>query len=185
MPERRCLQAVLRRPSSENPNKTGVGRLAPTLLITVVMSLLEHARTGGSAPIQFRVLGPESRGPSFADLRRLFPGQRLTGARRVRVSNGGRILAVCGTRVVGLAAYEQSDNEIRVYELGLDTQSACGSDQIASGLLDALELACMAAGARRLLLLARAHVAGDLLRHRGYRAVATGAAGGCTEKLFA
>ncbi|MEW5983728.1 MAG: hypothetical protein AB1806_15355 [Acidobacteriota bacterium] len=148
------------------------------------MSLVDLARTGGPAPIQFRVLGPESRGPSFADLRRLFPGQRLTGARRVRVSKGGRILAVCGTCVVGLAAYEQSDNEIRVFELGVDPQSACGTDQIAGGLLDALELACMAAGARRLLLLPRARVAGDLLRRRGYMAVAAGAAGGWSEKVF-
>ncbi len=149
------------------------------------MSLVDHVRTAVPAPIQFRVLGPESRGPSFADLRRLFPGQRLTGARRVRVSNGGRILAVCGTRVVGLAAYEQTDHEVRVYELGVDPQSACGTEQIASGLLDALELACMAAGARRLLLCPRARIAGDLLRRRGYAQIAAGVAGGWSEKLFA
>lgn len=149
------------------------------------MSLVEHASTLATSPIQFRVLGPESRGPSFADLRRLFPGQRLAGARRVRVSNGGRILAVCGNRVAGLAAYEQTHNEVRVYELGVDPQSACGSDQIAGGLLDALELACMAAGARRLLLLPRAHLAADLLSRRGYRPVTSGASGGWSEKLFA
>jgi hypothetical protein len=149
------------------------------------MSLVDHVRTNVPAPIQFRVLGPESRGPSFADLRRLFPGQRLTGARRVRVSMGGRILAVCGNRVAGLAAYEQTHNELRVYEMGVDPQSACGPDSIAAGLLDALELACMAAGARRLLLLPRARVASDLLRRRGYAPVAAGAAGGWSEKVFA
>lgn len=151
----------------------------------MAMSLADYARSGGGDPVHFRVLGPESRGPSFADLRRLFPGQRLTGARRVRVSSGGRILAFCGARVAGLAAYEQADNEVRVYELGVDPQAACGTESIATGLLDALELACLASGARRLLLLPRTRVDADLLRRRGYTAISAGSAGGWSEKIFA
>ncbi len=134
--------------------------------------------------MHFRVLGPDSGGPTPTDLRRLFKGQRMTAARRSRLGLSGRILSMCGTRVVGLAAYERSERELRVTELGLDQTSACGTDEIAIGLLDALELACMASGARRLVLLPRATLADALLRRRGYVSIAEGAAGNWFEKTF-
>lgn len=135
--------------------------------------------------MQFRVLGPDAGGPATPDLRRLFRGQRLTAARRNRLDQGGRILAMCGNRVVGLAAYERTDREVRVYELVVDPDSACGTDEIVGGLLDALELACLAGGARRLLLLPRAACAATLLRLRGYAAFGDGPAGPWFEKTFA
>jgi len=109
----------------------------------------------------------------------------MTSARRSRLGQSGRILAMCGTRVVGLAAYERSERELRVTELGLDHGSACATDEIAGGLLDALELACMASGARRLVLLPRAALANALLRRRGYVSIAEGTAGDWFEKTFA
>ena len=75
---------------------------------------LDYARAGEATPMQFRVLGPDSGGPTTPDLRRLFRGQRMTAARRSRLCQSGRLLALCGTRVVGLAAYERSDREMRV-----------------------------------------------------------------------
>jgi hypothetical protein len=150
-----------------------------------MVSGLDFARAGATAPMQFRVLGPDSGGPTPTDLRRLFRGQRMTAARRSRLGQSGRILAMCGTRVVGLAAYERSERELRVTELGLDHDSACGTDEIAGGLLDALELACMASGARRLVLLPRATLANALLRRRGYVSIAEGTAGTWFEKTFA
>jgi len=148
------------------------------------MPVTEFASRGGPAPMQFRVLGPDSAGLSPTDLRRLFPGQRLTVARRNRLVQGGRILALCGTRVVGLAAYERTDRDVRVGEVGIDPDSACGADAIANGLLDALELACLAGGARRLVLLPRAGIADSVLRLRGYTAIAEVAAGTWFEKPF-
>jgi hypothetical protein len=145
----------------------------------------DFARAGAAAPMQFRVLGPDAGGPTPTDVRRLFKGQRITAARRSRLGQSGRILAMCGSRVVGLAAYERSERELRVTELGLDHDSACGIDEIAGGLLDALELACMASGARRLVLLPRATLAAVFLRRRGYASIADGTAGSWFEKTFA
>jgi hypothetical protein len=88
-------------------------------------------------------------------------------------------------RVVGLAAYERSEGEVRVYELGMDTESSCGTDEIANSLLDALELACMASGARRLLLMPRAVLSPTLTRCRGYVTMGEGGPGAWVQKTFA
>jgi hypothetical protein len=135
--------------------------------------------------MHYRVLGPDGGGVAAADLRRLFRGQRMNAARRNRLEQGGRILAMCGMRVVGLAAYERSEGEVRVYELGMDTESSCGTDEIANSLLDALELACMASGARRLLLMPRAVLSPTLTRCRGYVTMGEGGPGAWVQKTFA
>jgi len=149
------------------------------------MSLVEQSRPPEATPMHFRVLGPDNGGVASTDIRRLFHGQRLTAARRSRLAQGGRILAMCGSRVVGMAAFDRADGELRVHEIGLDTESSCGTDAIANGLLDALELACMASGVRRLVLLPRAALMGPLMRRRGY--VTVGEATGHTwvQKTFA
>ncbi|MCU0249579.1 MAG: hypothetical protein MUE61_05190 [Vicinamibacterales bacterium] len=139
---------------------------------------------GAGAPMHYRVLGPDTGGVSVADLRRLFRGQRLTPARRGRLQQGSRILALCGCRVVGLAAYDRSDRELRVEEVGLDTTSACAPAEIADGLLDALELGCVAGSVRRLVLLPRTDLMDDVLHKRGYAAIARVTAGTWYEKRF-
>ena len=148
------------------------------------MPVTESARPGVPAPMRFRVLGPDSAGLSPTELRRLFRGQRLTAARRNRLGQCGRILALCGSRVVGLAAYERTERELRVGEVGIDPDSACGTDAIANGLLDALELACLAGGVRRLVLLPHAGIADVVLCGRGYTTIAQVAAGTWFEKHF-
>jgi hypothetical protein len=135
--------------------------------------------------MHYRVLGPDTGGVSVADLRRLFRGQRLTLARRSRLEQGGRILAMCGRRVVGLAAYDRSDRELRVEAVGIDTDSACSPAEIADGLLDALELGCVAGSVRRLVLLPKAGVFDEVLQRRGYTAIACVTAGTWYEKRFA
>jgi hypothetical protein len=134
--------------------------------------------------MHYRVLGPDPGGVSAADLRRLFRGQRLTPARRGRLQQGSRILALCGRRVVGLAAYDRSDRELRVDEVGLDATSACAPAEIADGLLDALELGCVAGSVRRLVLLPRTDLMDDVLHRRGYAAIAKVTAGTWYEKRF-
>jgi hypothetical protein len=135
--------------------------------------------------MQVRVCGPDSGALPLTELRRVFRGQRLTASRRKRLELGARVVALCGTRVVGVAAYERTDREIRVYEFVVDGASPCGADEIATELLNALELACLAGGARRLLLLPRATPAVTVLARRGFRAIAEGSAGTWFEKTFA
>ncbi len=135
--------------------------------------------------VTLRVVGPDAACLSPADLRRLFRGRPLTSARRARILNGGRVLATCGTRVVGLAAYERSDGELRVHEFAVDATARCPANQIGTALIDALEMACLAGGGRRLVLLPRAASAGDLLRARGFVPIAEDSAGSWFEKLFA
>jgi hypothetical protein len=146
--------------------------------------MLSALAVGAEAPMHFRVLGPDTGGVSLPDLRRLFRGQRLTLARRSRLDHAGRMIALCGSRVVGLAAYERSDRELRVEEIGIDARSACTPDVIADGLLDALELGCVAGSVRRLVLMPRAGLVGDVLQRRGYTAFTQGAAGTWYEKRF-
>ena len=130
------------------------------------------------------MLGPDVACLTANDLRRLFHGRHLTPARRERLRNSGRVVAACGKRVVGLAAYERADTELRVHEFGVDDGAPCRMDEIASVLLDALEVACLAGGGRRLVLLPRAAIAEHLLRVRGFVQVAEGCAGSWFEKLF-
>ncbi|HEY3382004.1 MAG TPA: hypothetical protein VGK32_09570 [Vicinamibacterales bacterium] len=130
------------------------------------------------------MVGPDAACLTPTDLRRLFRGRRLTPARRQRLADSGRVVATYGSRVVGVAAYDRADGELRVHEFGVDGSASCALDQIAATLLDALEIACLAGGGRRLVLLPRAAVAGPLLRSRGYVTIAEGCAGSWFEKTF-
>ena len=147
-----------------------------------MQTLLDNAPTPG--PVHVRVVGPEAACLTPTELRRLFRGRRLTPARRERLRNSGRVVAACGSRTVGLAAYEREAGELRVHEFGVDGGRSCSVDQIATALLDALEIACLAGGGRRLVLLPRASLAGHLLRARGFVPIAEGSAGSWFEKTF-
>lgn len=135
-------------------------------------------------PMQVRVVGPDSAGLSSTDLRRLFRGRRLTPARRERLAQSGRVTAACGSRILGVAAYERVDLELRVHEFGVDATSPCAVDDVARALLEALEVACLAGGGRRLVLLPRAAISTALLRDRGFANIAEGCAGSWYEKTF-
>jgi len=149
------------------------------------MSVSDLVDVASASAMHFRVLGPDGGGPSVSELRRLFRGQRISAVRRHRLEQSGRIIALCGPKAVGLAAYERSDRDVRVHDVGIDTTSPCGLETISNGLLDALELACLASGSRRLLLLPRTGFPTDVLRRRGYLAIADGgAAGSWYEKRF-
>jgi hypothetical protein len=134
--------------------------------------------------MQVKVVGPDCAPLSAADLRRLFRGRRLTPARRDRIAQSGRVVAACGNRTVGVAAYDRAGGELRVHEFAADTTSLCAEDEVVNALLDALEVACLAGGGRRLVLLPRAAIAGSLLRRRGFVTIAEGCAGSWFEKTF-
>lgn len=136
--------------------------------------------------MQVKVLGPDCAPLSAADLRRLFRGRRLTPARRERIAQSSRVVAMCGTRTVGVAAYDRADGELRVHEFAVDaTTLLCAEDQVVNALLDALEVTCLAGGGRRLVVLPRAVIASSLLRRRGFVTIAEGCAGSWFEKTFA
>ena len=131
------------------------------------------------------MVGPDCAPLSPSDLRRLFRGRRLTPARRDRLAQSGRIVALCGSRTVGLVAYDGVDGELRVHEFGLDTASTwCSEEQVVNGLFDALEVACLASGGRRLVVLPRAAIAASLLARRGFVTIAEGCAGSWLEKVL-
>ncbi|MCL4811278.1 MAG: hypothetical protein KJ061_02285 [Vicinamibacteraceae bacterium] len=137
----------------------------------------------GASGLHVRLLGPDAAEPCSAELRRLFAGRSLSRQRRERLLSSPRVVAVLGDRVIGLAAFERSDEEVRVYELAVAGDLAFSAFDIARQLLDALELSCMAANCRRLVLLPAAVVATGPLERLGYR-LAGGCSGGWVEKVF-
>jgi hypothetical protein len=145
-----------------------------------------HARPGSTdaAPLHVRVVGPESALPSAADVRRLFARGTLTRARREHLHRCARVVAMHGAHVLGLAAFERANDDIRVHELAVDPSLAVTSPTVLHRLLDALELACLASGARRILLVPQAVAAATPLERLGYRVVNEGCAGAWLEKTF-
>ena len=156
--------------------------MASPLLMS--LGVLTEEAPAQTPAMQVRVVGPDCASLTPTELRRLFRGRRLTPARRERLAQSGRVTATCAGRVMGVAAYERVDLELRVHEFGVDAASPCAVEQIANALLDALEVACLAGGGRRLVLLPRASISPALLRERGFVNIAEGCAGSWYEKTF-
>lgn len=138
-----------------------------------------------ASTLQVRVVGPESVMPTAPDLRRLFASRNLSRSRRERVARCAKVLATWNGRVVGLAAFDRTADEIRVHELAFEPDFCYSPPDILRHLLDALELACLASGGRRLVLLPHAVVAVTPLERLGYHLVNEGCAGAWLEKSFA
>jgi len=135
--------------------------------------------------LHVRVDGPDAAPLLPGDLRRLFRGRRLTPGRRARLEESGRVVASRGARVCGLAAFERAGGELRVHEFGVDAAlPVYVADEVVAALLDALEVACLAGGGRRLVLLPRAAIGAVHLRRRGFVTIAEGCAGSWFEKSF-
>ena len=130
------------------------------------------------------VMGPDAPGPSLEDLRRLFRGHRLSPVRRARLIDCGRVVAHCEGRIVGLAVYQRLEVEVRVYEFGVDEQVPCGVEAVVARLLDALEVACLAGGCRRLVVVPHGQVEDRFFTERGFAALAHGSATHLFEKRF-
>jgi hypothetical protein len=138
-----------------------------------------------TAGMQVRVVGPESELPATADLRRLFSQRPLSPRRRERLAASAKVIATLGARLVGLASFERIEDEIRVHELAFDSERAAADlYDVLRQLIDALELACMASGGRRLVLLPTAVVAVSPFERMGYRLINEGCAGAWLEKIF-
>ena len=171
---------TIRRP--ERPARAGIA-VAETLVgMRAAHRLLDEVV---SPALTVRVVGPESPAIGPADLRRLFSGRTLSRVRRDRLASARRVVVLNGPRVIGLAAFDRWEDELRVCELAVEPSICYGAHDIVRQLLDALELACLAGGARRVVLLPAAVVAATTLERYGYETIAEGCAGGWLEKRFA
>jgi hypothetical protein len=145
----------------------------------------EHVATPAADALHVRIVGADASSLTLADFRRLFSGRSLSRVRRERIESSTRALALVGERVVGLAAYERAQGELRVYELACEPTLCFSAQDIIRHLLDAIELACVAGGCRRLVLQPSAVVATGPLEWLGYRLVSDACVGGWLEKQFA
>lgn len=134
-----------------------------------------------AAALEIRVSGPDCDPLPDADMRRLFPGSMLTEARLDRLQNWSRVTVHCGDQIVAVATCNKSDLELRVPDIGLDKACGCSTHEVMHALLDALEVAGVAGGCRRLVLMPPRESSTPLGR-RGYQTIAERCAGGWLEK---
>jgi hypothetical protein len=133
--------------------------------------------------MRVRIVGSDSIPLAETDLRRLFPDGLLSFDRFERLTMWPRVVAACGPRVVGVAAYQRVDRELRVPEIGVDASGECDAWDIVGALVEALEIACLAGGCRRVLIMPPPVGAGLLLR-RGYQRASEGGSGSWMAKSF-
>lgn len=142
--------------------------------------------------LEVTVTGPDCSILSDGDVRRLFPGSALTGTRLERLREWPRVVVTLGDEVVGVATHQKTDGEMRVPDMGLDAATVetgsracrCTERDVINTLLDAIELACIAAGCRRVVLNPPC-VSMAFLERRGYIRVNERCAGGWIEKTLA
>lgn len=133
--------------------------------------------------LEIRVTGPDTELLPDADLRRLFPGSSLTQARLERLRDWPRVSVVCGDRVAAVATCHKTDAEMRVPDIGLDCGCGCNPQVVVQALLDAMELAGLAGGCRRLVLMPPRDFP-FILQRRGYQTISERCAGGWLEKTL-
>src|SRR5512138_2764170 len=104
-----------------------------------------------SALLRLTVAGPEHNPLPGSDLSRLFAGGALTTARVERLARWSRLIAHCGDLPVAVVTYQDAAGEVRAPDFGLDPQGCCNVDAVVSALAHALEIACLAAGATRVV----------------------------------
>jgi hypothetical protein len=134
------------------------------------------------AGLRVALVGPDTPGLGLSDLRRLFSGRTLSRARRERLATATKIVARHGGRVLGLAAYDCAGDELRVVEVALEPSLCFGAQDVLHQLLDAIELAALAGGCRRIVLLPAAVVAAAQLERLGFTMVTESCTGGWLEK---
>ena len=124
-----------------------------------------------SAPqgISVRVLGAHT--PlAREDVHRLLEtnGDRVKGSRLARLMACSKILILHRAQIVGLMAYRNVRDELCVCELAISPDAGCDAEWIVDAALDALELACLASGARRMAVAARAGTYLPALWYHGF-----------------
>lgn len=138
---------------------------------------------GELSTLDIRVNSPDSEPLGSADLWRLFPGAALTEARLDRLCQWPRISVCCGARIVAVATCQKTDTEMRAADIGFDQSCGCSLRAILDALVDALELAGLAGGCRRLVLLPPSRAV-PYLERRGFTTISERCAGAWLEKIL-
>jgi len=136
------------------------------------------------ALLRLTVAGPEHDPLAGPDLSRLFAGGALSTARVERLARWSRLIAHCGTLPVAVVTYQDAAGEVRAPDFGLDAAGCCDVDAVVSALAHALEIACLAAGAKRVVVMPPRGGEQSLLRC-GFVAIHEGCAGSWMEKAIA
>lgn len=142
-----------------------------------------------TASPNLRLFGPDSP-PSDEAVARvlgvatLSPEQRACLEHCACLERCATVAASCNGQLVGVASYELADRDVRVHALAVDTSTGCDADAISSILLEAVELACQAAGRKRVVVSCRVNGAEGALVRRGYHSHAPAAATPRWEKSF-
>lgn len=129
------------------------------------------------------------RGLAEADVRRLFPGTTLTVGRLNRLRHWPRLVVRVDDMPAGVATYTQTPFEMQIPDFSVhvpangDAERSALRHRVLNELLDAIELASMAGGCRRIVVIPSRVDAGHLER-RGYVGVNEGCAGAWMEKAL-
>jgi hypothetical protein len=144
------------------------------------------------ASLDVRVTGPDTE-LADGDLRRLFPGSSLTALPLDRLREWPRVVVTLGEDIVAVATCKKTEGEMRVPDIGMDIPAMeagyaaicrCSERDIINTLLDAVELASIAGGCRRVIV-SPPRVSLAFLERRGYVRVDERCAGGWIEKSLA
>jgi len=141
--------------------------------------------TPAPAELDLRVEGPDVRGLTDAEIRRLFP-DGASGARLNRLRNWPRVVVRVDDLPVGVATYTQTPLETQVPDFSVEVPPSLDVEhpdlvpQVLDALLEAIEIASLAGGCRRVVLIPLRGPA-DLAR-RGYVCVNEGCGGSWMEK---
>jgi hypothetical protein len=155
-------------------------------------SLYPPVSAAETTALDVKVTGPDME-LSDGDLRRLFPGSSLTGMRLDRLRQWPRVVISLGDDIVAVATCQKTEGEMRVPDIGMDIPAMesgyavicrCSERDILNTLLDAVELASVAGGCRRVIV-SPPRVSLAFLERRGYVRVNERCAGGWIEKSLA
>lgn len=137
------------------------------------------------AALDLRVEGPDVSGLTDADIRRLFPG-RMSGERLNRLRNWPRVVVRVDEVPVGLATYTQTPIETHVPDFAIEVPASLEYEHgqlaphVTDSLLDAIEIASLAAGCHRVVVIPRAGL--TQLERRGYVSISEGCGGSWMQK---
>jgi len=137
----------------------------------------------GKKLLKLTVAGPEHDPLPGPDIDRLFAANAVGTARLERLTRWSRLIATCGHTPVAVATYQSAGGELRAPDFGLDVQGCCEVDAVVSAVVHGLEVACLAAGARRVVVMPPRGGEQSLLR-AGYIAIHEGCAGSWMEKTL-
>lgn len=137
--------------------------------------------------LDLRVEGADVRGLSDLDIRRLFP-VRTAGDRLNRLRNWPRIVIRIEDVPVGVATYTQTPIEMHVPDFAVDIPPFIDADrgharrQVIEALLEAIEIASLAGGCRRIVIIPSERP--EDFSRRGYLSVSEGCGGSWMEKCL-